>query len=126
MICRGECRFDSGRDGFGMDGVGIVVVEYEDIFISLAGWADEFSGLIGEDTACWILNVDEYLIGARGRFGGWWGRNGGYICCCCCKSEGQSRAMEFSSRLDIAAFGMLMAFDCGFGDFSVFGYLLSS
>ena len=109
-----------------MDGVGIIVVEYEDIFISFAGWADEFTGLISEDTACWIFNVDEYLIGASSRFGRWWGGNCGYICCCCCKSEGQSRAMEFSSRLDIAAFGMLMAFDCGFRDFSVFGYLLSS
>ena len=42
VICRGECRFVPGRDGFGMDGVGIVVVEYEDIFISFAGWADKF------------------------------------------------------------------------------------
>ena len=71
-----------------MNGVGIVVLENEDVFISFSGCADKFSGLIGKDTACGCLNVDEYLIGAGSRFGGWWGRNGGYICCCCYESEG--------------------------------------
>ena len=70
-----------------MNGVGIVVVENEDVFISFSGCADEFSSLIGEDTACWFLNVDKYLIGASSRFGKWWGGNCGYIRCCCCESE---------------------------------------
>ena len=51
-----------------MNGVGIVVIENEDVFISFSGCADKFSGLISEDATCGFFYVDEYLIGASRRF----------------------------------------------------------
>ena len=54
-----------------MNGVGIVVVENEDVFISFSACTDKFSGLISEDTARGFLNVDKYLVGASSRFGKW-------------------------------------------------------
>ena len=59
--------FGAARDGAGMDGVGVIVIQDEDVLVSALGGADEFSCLVGENLASWFLETGEDYVGS----GGW-------------------------------------------------------
>jgi hypothetical protein len=58
--------------GFGKDGLAVVVVQDEDVFVALTRRGGKFSGLISGDLACGVVDGSKNLMGAFvGRLRDW-------------------------------------------------------
>ena len=54
--------------GSGVDGVGIVVIEYEDVVVARDGWAHKAAYLVREKSPSDLGSVNKHIVGAgRGR-----------------------------------------------------------
>jgi hypothetical protein len=65
-------RVGAIADGFGKDGIAVVVVQDEDVFVASARRSGKFSGMISGDLACGVVDGSKNLMGAFvGRLRDW-------------------------------------------------------
>ena len=66
FVCFDELMFGATGDWASMDGVGVIVVQDEDIFVPAFGWTDEFSSLVREDFSRGFLKTNVDGVGSDG------------------------------------------------------------
>ena len=123
LVCLDELFLGTAGDCSCMDGIGVIIIEDEDVFVAALGWADKFSGLVREYFACWLLKASVNIVSAC-----WWGQCWELfdVGCCGAEGDGKDRASCFASRLNVLAESLFVSFDGGGGIDAKLGYLGNS